>query len=135
GGGVVVSGSASGIGRAAGLRLARAGYDVAINYSRSEDTARTTLADLESLGGRHLALRADVSDDDAVAALTAEVGQAFGRLDALVNNAGLTSQTPPDDLDGVDLIEWDRGFAVNVRGLFQVTRACPPLLRAAAATP
>jgi 3-oxoacyl-[acyl-carrier protein] reductase len=87
----LITGSASGIGRAAALRLARAGYDVAINYSRSEDTARTTLADLESLGGRHLALRADVSDDVAVAALTAEVGRTFGRLDALVNNAGMTS--------------------------------------------
>jgi 3-oxoacyl-[acyl-carrier protein] reductase len=65
----LVTGSASGIGRAAALRLARAGYDVAINYSRSQDTARTTLADLESLGGRHLTLRGDVSDDAAVAAL------------------------------------------------------------------
>ena len=44
-------------------------------------------------------------------------------LDALVNNAGMTSQTPPEDLDGVDLAEWDRVFAVNVRGLFLVTRA------------
>src|SRR6266702_6312857 len=127
----LVTGSASGIGRAAALRLARAGYDVAINYSRSQDTARTTLAELDSLGGRHLALRADVSDDDAVAALTAEAGETFGRLDALVNSAGMTSQTPPDDLDGVDLAEWDRVFAVNVRGLFQVTRACAPPLRAA----
>ena len=114
---VLVTGSASGIGRAAALRLARAGYDVAINYSRSEAAARRTLAELDRLGGRHLALRADVSDETAVAALTAEAGETFGRLDALVNNAGLTSQTPPDDLDGVDLAEWDRVFAVNVRGL------------------
>jgi hypothetical protein len=67
----LVTGSASGIGRAAALRMARAGYDVAINYSRSADTAGKTLAELESLGGRHLAVRADVSDDAAVAALTA----------------------------------------------------------------
>jgi 3-oxoacyl-[acyl-carrier protein] reductase len=133
----LVTGSASGIGRAAALRLARAGYDVAINYSRSEDAARQTLAELDGLGGRdspggrHLALRADVSDDAAVTALVEETSRTFGRLDALVNNAGLTSQTPPDDLDGVDLAEWDRVFAVNVRGLFQVTRACAPLLRAA----
>ena len=113
----LVTGSASGIGRAAALRLARAGYDVAINYSRSEAAARQTLAELDRLGGRHVALRADVSDEAAVAALTAEAGETFGRLDALVNNAGLTSQTPPDDLDGVDLAEWDRVFAVNVRGL------------------
>src|SRR5437870_2148605 len=127
----LVTGSASGIGRAAALRLAQAGYDVAINYSRSGDTARKTLAELESLGGRHLALRADVSDDAAVASLAGATGEAFGRLDALVNNAGMTSQTPPDDLDGVDLAEWDRVFAVNVRGRLQVTRACAALLRRA----
>jgi 3-oxoacyl-[acyl-carrier protein] reductase len=125
----LVTGSASGIGRAAALRLARAGYDVAINYRSSEDSARRTLASLSALGGRPLALRGDVSDDDAVAAMVAAVGEAYGRLDVLVNNAGMTSSTPADDLDGVDLAEWDRVFAVNVRGLFQVTRACAGLLR------
>ncbi len=127
----LVTGSASGIGRAVALRLARAGYDVAINYRRSEDDARRTMAELEALGGRHLALRADVSDDAAVAAMVAAAGAAYGRLDALVNNAGMTSSTAPDDLDGVDLAEWDRVFAVNVRGPFQVTRACADRLRAA----
>ena len=127
-------GSASGIGGAAALRLARAGYDVAINYRRSGDSARRTLAELERLGGHHLALRGDVSDDAAVTAMVAAVGDAYGRLDALVNNAGMTSSTPPDDLDGVDLAEWDRVFAVNVRGLFQVTRACADRLRAARIT-
>jgi 3-oxoacyl-[acyl-carrier protein] reductase len=119
----LVTGAASGIGRAAALRLARAGYDVAINYRSSADSARRTLAELESLGGRHLALRGDVSDDAEAAAMVAAAGGAYGRLDALVNNAGMTSSTPPEDLDGVDLAEWDRVFAVNVRGLFQVTRA------------
>jgi 3-oxoacyl-[acyl-carrier protein] reductase len=127
----LVTGSASGIGRAAALRLARAGYDVAINYSRSEQNARDTLRDLETLGRHHLALRGDVSDDTAVADLVAAVSEAYGRLDALVNNAGTTSRTPPEDLGGVDLADWDRVFAVNVRGLFQVTRACAALLRAA----
>jgi len=127
----LVTGSASGIGRAAALRLARAGYDVAINYRRSQENAARTLGELESLGGHHRALRADVSDDAAVAAMVAAVGEEYGRLDALVNNAGVTSQTPPEDLDGVDLAEWDRVFAVNVRGLFQVTRACTAQLRAA----
>jgi 3-oxoacyl-[acyl-carrier protein] reductase len=127
----LVTGSASGIGRAAALRLARAGYDVAINYRRSEDSARRTMAELESLGGRHLALCGDVSDAAAVTAMAAAVDDAYGRLDVLVNNAGLTSSTPPEDLHGVDLAEWDRVFAVNVRGLFQVTRACADRLRTA----
>jgi 3-oxoacyl-[acyl-carrier protein] reductase len=127
----LVTGSASGIGRAAALRLARAGYDVAINYWRSEDGARRTMAELANLGGRHLTLRGDVSDEAAVAAMAVAVDDAYGRLDVLVNNAGMTSSTPPEDLNGVDLAEWDRVFAVNVRGLFQVTRACADRLRAA----
>jgi len=127
----LVTGSASGIGRAAAVRLARAGYDVAINYSRSAGAAGQVLRELEACGGRHVAVQADVSDEPAVTAMVAAVGDAFGRLDALVNNAGMTSRTPPDDLDGVDLAEWDRVFAVNVRGMFQVTRACAEPLRAA----
>ncbi len=127
----LVTGSASGIGRAAALRLARAGYDVAINYSRSAGAAEQVLLELEACGGRHIAVQADVSDEPAVAAMVAAVGDAYGRLDALVNNAGMTSKTPPDDLGGVDLGEWDRVFEVNVRGLFQVTRACAAALRAA----
>jgi 3-oxoacyl-[acyl-carrier protein] reductase len=126
----LVTGSASGIGRAAALRLARAGYDVVINYSRSAKNAERTLDELKGLGGHHRALGADVSDDAAVAAMVTAVGEAYGRLDALVNNTGMTSRTPAEDLDGVDLAEWDRVFAVNVRGLFQVTRACAGLLRA-----
>ena len=127
----LVTGSANGIGRAAALRFATAGYDVAINYSRSRDRAGETLADLQELGGKHLALQADVSDDAAVRQLVGAVAGTYGRIDVLVNNAGTTSETQPDDLDGVDLADWDRVFAVNVRGLFQVTRACAPHLRAA----
>jgi NAD(P)-dependent dehydrogenase (short-subunit alcohol dehydrogenase family) len=76
----LVTGSASGTGRAAALRLARAGYDVAINYSPSAQNARRTLDELEGLGGNHRALRADVSDDAAVASMAAAVGDTYGRL-------------------------------------------------------
>jgi 3-oxoacyl-[acyl-carrier protein] reductase len=127
----LVTGSASGIGRAAALRLAAGGYDVAINYSRSKDRAEQTLAELHEHGGRHLAFGADVSDDDAVTSMVAAAASQFGRLDVLVNNAGTTSETPPEDLDGIDLDDWDRVFAVNVRGLVQVTRRAAPHLRAA----
>jgi 3-oxoacyl-[acyl-carrier protein] reductase len=130
----LVTGSANGIGRAAALRLARGGYDVTINYSRSADRAKATLDDLHALGGRHIAVQADVSDDDAVRAMVSGAVAEFGRLNVLVNNAGTTSETPPDDLDGVSLDDWDRVFAVNVRGLFQVTRACAPHLRATGGT-
>ncbi|WP_150958180.1 SDR family NAD(P)-dependent oxidoreductase [Microbacterium testaceum] len=127
----LVTGSASGIGRASALRLAAAGYDVTINYSRSRDRADQTLAELHELGGSHRAVQADVSDDDAVRALVAEAVDADGNLAALVNNAGTTAETPPDDLEGIDLDDWDRVMRVNVRGLVQVTRAAAGPLRQA----
>ncbi len=127
----LVTGSASGIGRAAAIALARAGYDVAINYSRSEDAARETASTCESAGVRAIVHKCDVSDEDAVRAMVAACEDAFGRLDVLINNAGITVQVPIKDLDALDLDDWDRVFAVNVRGLFQSTRAAAPMLKAA----
>jgi 3-oxoacyl-[acyl-carrier protein] reductase len=127
----LVTGSASGIGRAAVLRLAAGGYQVVVNYSRSRDRAEATAKEAEARGAEAIAVAGDVSDDTAARALVASTLDRFGRLDVLVNNAGTTAETPPDDLEGVDLAEWDRVFAVNVRGLFQATRAAAPHLRAA----
>jgi 3-oxoacyl-[acyl-carrier protein] reductase len=127
----LVTGSASGIGRAAVLRLARGGYDVVVNYGRSRERAEQTVEAAQAYGVGAIAVAADVSDDAAARALVASTVDRFGGIDVLVNNAGTTMDTPPDDLDGVDLAEWDRVFAVNVRGLFQATRAAAPHLRAA----
>ena len=63
--------------------------------------------------------------------MLAAVEKTFGRLDALANNAGITSEVGPKDFDAMTPEEWDRVFAVNVRGMFQVTRASVPMLRAA----
>lgn len=127
----LVTGAASGIGRSTALRLARAGYDVVINYSTSESKARATAHDAEDAGAETLVLQADVSDDAAVRVMLATIQEYFGRLDALVNNAGTTVPTPPTDLEGLTVEAWDRVFAVNVRGLWQVTRAAVPLLQRA----
>lgn len=127
----LVTGSASGIGRAAALRFAEAGYDVTINYGKSRERAEQTLAELQAFGGDHRAVQADVSDDAAVRELVAQALTDKGTLDVLVNNAGTTMETQPNDLDGLDWDAWDRVFAVNVRGLVQVTRAAAPALRAA----
>jgi 3-oxoacyl-[acyl-carrier protein] reductase len=125
----LVTGAATGIGRSAVLALARAGFDVALNYSSSEAAARETAAEAEKLGGKTLLVRCDVSDEQAVRAMLKKVGETFERLDVLVNNAGTTASWKPRDLETLSLDEWDRVFAVNVRGLFQVTRAAVPLLK------
>jgi 3-oxoacyl-[acyl-carrier protein] reductase len=125
----LVTGAATGIGRSAVLALARAGYDVAINYSSSEAAARETATEAGKLGAKTLLLKCDVSDESGVRAMLARVGESFGRLDVLVNNAGTTAPWKPKDLESLSLDDWDRVFTVNVRGLFQVTRAALPLLR------
>lgn len=112
----LVTGAASGIGRCTVLRLAQQGYDVVINYSASEARATATAPDAEEVGAETLVLQADVSNDHAVRAMLDEIKAHFGRLDALVNNAGTTTTTPPADLEGLTAEEWDRVFAVNVRG-------------------
>ncbi|MCL4798646.1 MAG: SDR family oxidoreductase [Burkholderiales bacterium] len=125
----LVTGAATGIGRSIVLALARAGYDVAVNYASSEAAARETAAAAGKLGAKTLLVGCDVSDETGVRAMLAQVGEAFGRLDVLVNNAGTTARWKPKDLESLALEDWDRVFAVNVRGLFQVTRAALPLLR------
>jgi 3-oxoacyl-[acyl-carrier protein] reductase len=127
----LVTGASSGIGRAAAVALAAAGFDVAVNYSSSEKSARETVRLAEEKGAKTLLLKCDVSDDPGVKAMLASVESTFGRLDALVNNAGITSDVGPKDLDAMTPEEWDRVFAVNVRGMFQVTRSAVPMLRAA----
>ena len=127
----LVTGAATGIGRSAVLALARAGYDVAVNYSSSEAAARETAQQAEKLGVKTLVIRCDVADEPGVRAMLESVKNKFGRLDVLVNNAGTTASWKPKDLETLSLDEWDRVFAVNVRGLFQVTRAAVPMLKEA----
>ena len=122
----LVTGGATGIGRAAVLALARAGYDVCINYGSSEAAARETAREA---GKNSLLVKCDVSDEKAVRTMVQKVKDSFGRLDVLINNAGTTASWKPKDLETLSLDEWDKVFAVNVRGLFQVTRACVPLLK------
>jgi 3-oxoacyl-[acyl-carrier protein] reductase len=126
----LVTGAATGIGGAVALALARAGYDVAINYSRSEAAATSVSDEVKKTGVKALLLRCDVADEAGVRAMLKTIEDQFGRLDVLINNAGTTAPWKPKDLESLSLEDWDRVFAVNVRGLFQVTRAAVPMLRA-----
>lgn len=125
----LVTGGATGIGRSAVLALARAGYDIAINYASSAKSAAATAAEAKALGANTLLVQCDVSDDTAVRAMMERIATEFGHLDALINNAGTTATWKVKDLESLDMAEWDRTFAVNVRGTFQVTRAAVPLLK------
>ena len=125
----LVTGAATGIGRNAAVTLAKNGYDIVVNFSRSEDAAKLTVQQCESAGARTLLQRCDVSDDGGVRAMLAATEKQFGRLDVLINNAGTTVDVEPKDFDAMKVEDWNRVFNVNVLGLFLVTRAAAPLLK------
>lgn len=126
----IVTGSATGVGRATALALARLGCDVAINYSRSADEAEQTGKDCRAFGVRTVVVKADVSLDADCRALVDAAVRAFGRLDVLVNNAGTTSFIPHHDLDAVGDDDWLRIMNVNLKGPFQCIRAARKALEA-----
>jgi 3-oxoacyl-[acyl-carrier protein] reductase len=125
----LVTGAATGIGRSAAIALAKNGYDVVVNYSRSEDAAKVTAREAEKAGARTVLYRADVSDDASVRAMLAATEKEFGRLDVLINNAGTTIDVEPKNFEEMTVDAWNRVFSVNVLGLFLVTRAATPLLK------
>lgn len=125
----LVTGAASGIGRSAAVALAKNGYDVVVNYSRSEEAAKITAQQAGAAGARTLVYRCDVSDDAGVRAMVAATEKEFGRLDVLINNAGTTVDVEPKNFEEMTVEGWNRVFAVNVLGLFLVTRAAAPLLK------
>jgi 3-oxoacyl-[acyl-carrier protein] reductase len=126
----IVTGSATGVGRATALALAQLGCDVTINYSRSADEAEQTGNDCRALGVRALVIKADVGVDADCRALVDTAVRAFGRLDVLVNSAGTTSFIPHHDLDAVTDDDWQRIMNVNLKGPFQCIRAARAALEA-----
>jgi 3-oxoacyl-[acyl-carrier protein] reductase len=125
----LVTGAATGIGRAVALRFAAQGLAVAVNWSRSQAEARDTVQAVEAHGVPALSCQANVADDAAVRAMIARTRDELGGLDVLVNNAGTTRFIAHADLEAVTAEVWDEIFGVNVRGTFQCIRAALPLLR------
>lgn len=124
----LVTGGGGGIGSAICQRLAEAGARVIITYR--SDAAKATAVANNLPGLDHLVVQASVTDSDALQKLAERVEREYGRLDLLVNNAGITTPVPHDDLDGLS-DEWiDRIFQTNVRGAFACVRALKPLLMA-----
>ncbi len=127
-----VTGASSGIGEATAMALATDGAAVAV-VARRRDRLDALVQRIGAAGGRALAIEADVADEAQAHGAVAKAVEAFGRLDTLVNNAGLMLLGP---IVGADAGEWDRMLAVNVHGLMYCTNAAlPHLLRAAGEEP
>jgi 3-oxoacyl-[acyl-carrier protein] reductase len=125
----LITGGGTGMGRATALMFAREGASVAVNYSRSRDEAEKVVAQIRAAGGKAIAIQADVANEAEVTAMVQRVQEEFGRLDALINNAGWTQRVAHDKLDELTEDIWDKTLDVNLRGVFYCTRAAAPLLR------
>ena len=125
----LVTGASRGIGRAIAVELGRVGFAVGVNYVHRREQAEETVAAITIGGGEAAALQADVADPQAVEAMFAALDRRFGRLDALVNNAGIGTRI--DSLTAIDDATWRRTLAVNLDGAFYCIRAAVPRLRAA----
>jgi 3-oxoacyl-[acyl-carrier protein] reductase len=124
----LVTGAGTGMGRAIALRLAREGARVFVHYRTSAAAAAEVAAAIGAAGGQADLLQADVSDEAQVKRLMAQIQDAAGRLDLLVNNAGWTRRVPHTDLDGLTDEIWQRTLQTNLLGPFYLIRAAMPLL-------
>lgn len=120
---VLITGASRGIGRAAATAFARNGYNIAVNYFRSEAKAAALAGELKSYGVKAAAYRADVSDKTTVIEMFGKAEHELGKISVLVNNAGIAEQILFSDITEK---KWDRMFAVNVKGAYNCTQAVLP---------
>lgn len=125
----IVTGSAVGVGAACALQLAKKGARVVINYSKSETEARETQAQCHAAGGEAILVQGDVAQDVDCKRIVEAALDKWGRIDGLINNAAITKFVDQRDLDGIDAEDFQRLYAVNVVGPYQMTRAAAPALQ------
>jgi len=115
----LVTGANSGIGRTVVSRLARSGYDVAINYKVEAESADRLAEELQKDGIRAMTVYADIGNSDDVDAMFERIFSSFGKLDALVNNAGVQVWKPILEVEEAD---WDRVITTNLKGCYLCTQ-------------
>ena len=116
----IVTGGTRGIGRAICLELARRGADIAFNYAKSAEAAETLKAELDALGVRSFATQCDVASTEAASAMVQQVKETFGRIDILINNAGITRDNLILRMKEDD---WDEVINVNLKGAWNFAKA------------
>jgi NAD(P)-dependent dehydrogenase (short-subunit alcohol dehydrogenase family) len=126
----LITGAATGIGRASALLFARAGARVALADQREPELA-ATVAEVRAAGGEAAAITADLARPADCAAVVAAALRAFGRLDVLLNNAGVGTMVVGGTVETISLEHWDLAQDVNVRAMYLVSRAAVPRLREA----
>lgn len=126
----IVTGSGTGVGAATALMLAQQGWNLVINYSRSETEARESQAACEAAGADTLLLRGDVAQDADCRAMVQATIQRWKRIDALVNNAGISVFGQASSWDALDAQAFQRILGVNTVGVFHMVRVCAPHLKA-----
>jgi 3-oxoacyl-[acyl-carrier protein] reductase len=127
----IVTGSASGLGAATAAILAKGGGRIVVNYSSSQKEAEQTADLCRAAGGEVVVVQGDVSRDEDCRKIVA-AATPWGRVDALINNAGTTKHVAHDNLDGLSAEDFQRLFGVNTIGPFQMVRAARSLLEASA---
>ncbi len=121
----LVTGAGRGIGRACALHLATLGASVAVNYSKSGDEAREIVKEIEAMGGKALAIKANVGSANEVEAMFEETVKALGGLDILVNNAGITKDGMLIRMKEED---WDLVLEINLKGAFLCTKQAAKIM-------
>jgi len=124
----IVTGASSGIGAATAKLLAARGYSVAVAYRENRDGAAEVVEQCSALGAKALALQGDVAEDADCRRLADAVAERWGRIDALVNSAGFTRFVDARDLEALQAEDFMQSFAVNVVGVYQMTRAVRPYM-------
>ena len=122
----LVTGASRGIGKAIAIELAKQGADIIVNYSKDEKGAVEVVHEIEKLGRKSVALKADVSDFESVKKMADTIKEKFSHLDILVNNAGVVMDKT---LANMDVSEWKSVIKINLNSVYNVTRNVIPLLR------